>query len=237
MRFTPQFLDELKARLPVSEVVGRRVRLALGPRVQGPVAVQQGEDAVLLRQRPEAGLVRFLLGQERRHFRLRHGVGRRRVSRSGRAAGTNGRRAAAESLARGRAARRAAQDAARRHGTGGEVFRGDAGRACRRQGARLSRRPRPRSGDATEIPSRLCDPRALRAEGTSRLSRHSGRGHGGSRACDCRRRYPGALRPFPRPRDVSDRRSSRADHRLRWPRTGEGCAGEIPQFAGDAALP
>ena len=27
MRFTPQFLDELKARLPVSEVVGRRVRL------------------------------------------------------------------------------------------------------------------------------------------------------------------------------------------------------------------
>src|ERR1700751_6123755 len=28
MRFTPQFLDELKARLPVSEVVGRRVNLA-----------------------------------------------------------------------------------------------------------------------------------------------------------------------------------------------------------------
>jgi DNA primase len=27
MRFTPEFLDELKARLPVSEVVGRRVRL------------------------------------------------------------------------------------------------------------------------------------------------------------------------------------------------------------------
>src|ERR1700735_581917 len=27
MRFTPQFLDELKARLPISEVVGRRVKL------------------------------------------------------------------------------------------------------------------------------------------------------------------------------------------------------------------
>ena len=27
MRFTPQFLDELRARLPVSEVVGRRVKL------------------------------------------------------------------------------------------------------------------------------------------------------------------------------------------------------------------
>src|SRR5947208_17024661 len=27
MRFTPQFLEELRARLPVSEVVGRRVKL------------------------------------------------------------------------------------------------------------------------------------------------------------------------------------------------------------------
>ena len=27
MRFSPQFLDELKARLPVSEVVGKRVKL------------------------------------------------------------------------------------------------------------------------------------------------------------------------------------------------------------------
>src|ERR1700756_5909229 len=27
MRFSPEFLDELKARLPVSEVVGRRVKL------------------------------------------------------------------------------------------------------------------------------------------------------------------------------------------------------------------
>src|ERR1700687_643956 len=27
MRFPPQFLDELRARLPVSEVVGKRVRL------------------------------------------------------------------------------------------------------------------------------------------------------------------------------------------------------------------
>src|ERR1700729_3092953 len=28
MRFTPSFLDDIKARLPVSQVVGRRVRLA-----------------------------------------------------------------------------------------------------------------------------------------------------------------------------------------------------------------
>ena len=42
-----------------------------------------------------------------------------------------------------RAAR--AQVAARRHGAGGEILRGDAGLESRRQGARLSRRPRPRS--------------------------------------------------------------------------------------------
>jgi DNA primase len=32
MRFTPQFLDELRARLPVSEVVGRRVKLRMAGR-------------------------------------------------------------------------------------------------------------------------------------------------------------------------------------------------------------
>src|ERR1700750_562969 len=30
MRFTPQFLEEIRARLPVSEVVGKRVRLKKG---------------------------------------------------------------------------------------------------------------------------------------------------------------------------------------------------------------
>src|SRR3981081_2096526 len=32
MRFPPQFLDELRARLPVSDVVGRRVKLKKGGR-------------------------------------------------------------------------------------------------------------------------------------------------------------------------------------------------------------
>jgi DNA primase len=42
MRFSPQFLDELRARLPVSEVVGKRVKL---------------RNAVLFRQRPEGDVV------------------------------------------------------------------------------------------------------------------------------------------------------------------------------------
>ena len=36
------------------------------------------------------------------------------------------------------------------------------------------------------------------------------------------RRHPGALRSFPRPRDVSDHRSARPRHRLRRPRAGKG---------------
>jgi len=41
MRFSPQFLDEIKARLPVSEVVGRRVRLKkAGKEWKGPRAAR-----------------------------------------------------------------------------------------------------------------------------------------------------------------------------------------------------
>ena len=120
-----------RAEGPPSGVGSRRPARearALGPRVQGPVAVQQGEDAVLLRERPEAGLVRFLLRQERQHLRLRDGKRRRELSGSGRAAGADGRRAAAAGLARGRGARCAAQDAARRDGARGEILPGHARR-------------------------------------------------------------------------------------------------------------
>ena len=229
-----------RAEGPPSGVGSRRPAreaCALGPRVQGPVAVQQGEDAVLLRERPEAGLVRFLLRQERQHLRLRDGKRRRELSGSGRAPGADGRRAAAAGLARGRGARRAAQDAARRDGACREILPGHARLAQRRQGARLSRRPRARCRNAAQVPPRLRAGRALRAEGASRLARHSGRGHGRDGPADLRRRHPGAVRPFPRPRDVPDHRSARPRHRLRRPRARERCAGEISQLAGDAALP
>ena len=39
---------------------------------------------------------------------------------------------------------------------------------------------------------------------------------------DRRRRYPGALRSLPRPRDVSDHRFARPGDRVRRPRAGEG---------------
>jgi hypothetical protein len=44
--------------------------------MEGALALQCGEDAVLLRQRPEGLVLRFLLGQERRHLQIRDGDGR-----------------------------------------------------------------------------------------------------------------------------------------------------------------
>ena len=139
------------------------------------------------------------------------------VPRSRRAARRRCRRSPMPKVSpRGRGAReRAPQDAARRHGVGREVLRGRRCRARRRQGARLSRRPRPRSlRRSSSSASAMRRPIASR----SRSAR-------ASRACRCptwsrpasrsRRRHSGAVRPFPRPRDVPDHRPARPGRRLR----------------------
>ena len=205
--------------------------------VEGAVAVPAGEDALVHGQRPEGILSRLLLRQARRHHRLPDGDGGRRFHRGRRAARCDGRAAATGSDPRRRAARGAPQDALRRDGARREILRRHTGLAQWRQGARLSRRPRHLACDATAISARLCAARSLCAEGASRRPRHSGRRHGGSRAAGFRRRYPGALRSLPRSRDVSDHRSARPGDRLRRPRAGEGCSGEIPELPGNAAVP
>src|SRR5262252_6712688 len=113
-----------------------------GARVEGALALQQGENALVFRQRPENGLVRFLVRQERQHFRLRHDDRGAHLPRGGRAAGGAGRYPVAQDLAGGGGPRRTAQDAPRHRRAGGEILRGDARFARGRQGARLSRRPR-----------------------------------------------------------------------------------------------
>ena len=220
---------------------GRPAREAAqgGARVEGAVALQQGEVALVLRQRPEGLLPRLLLRQARRHLRLRDGDRGRQLPRS---RGAAGRRSPAFPLpqvvaARPSAQETAPQDAARRDGARREILRGPARRPRRRQGARLSRRPRARLRHPAQVPHRLCAERALRAEGASRQPGRAGRGHGRDRAAGRRRRHPGALRPVPRPGDVSDHRCARPGDRLRRPRAREGRAGEIPELAGDPALP
>ena len=54
MKFPPEFLDEIRARLPVSEVAGKRVKLRKQGREWRALSpFSLGEDAVVLRQRPE----------------------------------------------------------------------------------------------------------------------------------------------------------------------------------------
>jgi len=69
MRFSSQFLDELRARLPVSEVVGRRVKLRkTGSEWKGLSPFNKEEDPILLRQRPKMAWFRLLVRQEREYL-------------------------------------------------------------------------------------------------------------------------------------------------------------------------
>ncbi len=136
MRFPPEFLDDLRARLP--GFGGRRPSRGAQEgraRVEGALAVQQGEDAVVLRERPEGGVVRFLVGQERQHLRLRDADRGRVVPRSGRAARLDGGRAAA---ARRRPRPKRARSGARRCTTSSSLRRSSSKRRLRR--ARAPRR-------------------------------------------------------------------------------------------------
>ncbi len=74
-----------------------------GPRVEGAFALQRREDAVVLRQRPEAVLSLLLLRQARRHLHIPDGNGGAVVPGGRRAPCRRGGRAAAEADLRGAA--------------------------------------------------------------------------------------------------------------------------------------
>src|SRR6516165_4464997 len=199
---SPGSLHALSASVPrraayaASGFRGRRPARAAqegGTRMEGTITLQQGENAVVFRQRPENGVVRFLLRQEWHHFRFRDDDRGAHLPRGGRAAGGAGRYAVAQDFPGGGGTRRAPQDAQRRRRAGGEVFRVDACVARGRQGARLYRRPRDRSRDAGQVPPGLCPPGALRAQGTSRQGRDSDRGHDRGGTVGRRRRHSRGL--------------------------------------------
>ena len=240
MKFSTDFLDEIRARLPVSQVVGARVKLRkTGPRMVRPVAVQRREDAVLHGQRPEGLLSRLFLGQARRHLHLPDGDRGPELPRGGRAARRRWRACRCRrARAKARSASRNAPACTKCWRSPPSIFETTLARAGRRQGARLSRRSAPRrrrrsalSASATRPPERFALRDALAAQG-----RRVGADDRGGAAGPWRgHRRP--LRPVPRPRDVPDPRPRRADRRLRRPRAGRRRQGEISQFAGDRALP
>ena len=112
MRFTPQFLEELRARLPVSEVVGRRVKLKKAGREFKGLSPFQQEKSPSFTVNDQKGfyhdfssgkhgdIISFLMETE--------GVG---FTGGRRAPGFDGRHGAAGGDARCRAARAAPQDA------------------------------------------------------------------------------------------------------------------------------
>ena len=180
MRFTPQFLEELRARLPASEVVGRRVKLKkAGREFKGLSPFQQEKTPSFFVNDEKQAWFDFSSGLNGNIFDFvmkTEGVSfpeavERLASMAGMAL------PAATPTPRGTSS---AADAPRRHGTRGEILCRHAGIARRRQGARLSRRPRDHAGDAVAVSPRLCAAGSLCVEGASRRAGHFHRGHGGS---------------------------------------------------------
>ena len=174
MRFTPQFLDELRARLPVSEVVGRRVKLKKAGREFKGLSPFQQEKSPSFTVNDQKGfyhdfssgkhgdIISFLMETE--------GVGfteavERLASMAGMALP-----AATPDAARHEQRRKTLYDVM---DLAAKFFADTLGLAQWRQSARLSRRPRDNAGDAIAVSPGLCagrSGRTLCAEGASRLA-------------------------------------------------------------------
>ncbi len=185
MRFTPEFLEELSARLPVSEVVGKRVKLKRAGREWKGLSPFQQEKSPSFTVNDQKGFYHdFSSGKHGSIFDFvmeTEGVSFPEAVE--RLAGMAGMAlpAATPDAARHEQRRKTLYDVMDLAAT---FFANTPGLALWRQGARLSRRSRDLARDAGAVSARLCDARAFRAEGASRRPRHSGRGHGGGRAPD-----------------------------------------------------
>ena len=223
MRFENSFLDEIRDRVPISSVIGA-ARLVgqeedqrAARRLLGLLPVPRREEPELPLRGQEGPLPLLRLRRFGRPFPVPDRTRRRELSGGRRAHRRTRRRADAGARRAGRAAREAAHQPDRRHGTGDEVLPGPAAVGRRRQGPRLSARPRPDAGHAAVVPPRLCAGKPQCAEGVSRVEGRREGADRGLRAGAPRRRHPGLLRLFPRPHHVPDPGFARPHHRLRRP--------------------
>ena len=190
MRFSPQFLDELRARLPVSEVVGRRVKLRkAGREWKGLSPFNKEKTPSFFVNDQKAMWFDFSSGKNGNIFDfVMHTEGvsfPEAVERLAQQAGVPMPAYSPEAEAR-EERRKTLHDIVE---LAAKFFESDAGVAQRRARPRLSRRPRAHFGDAAQIPARLCDGRTIRAQGASRRGENSGRGHDRGRPARRRRRH------------------------------------------------
>ena len=194
MRFTPQFLDELRARLPVSEVVGRRVKLRkAGREWKGLSPFNKEKTPSFFVNDQKAMWFDFSSGKNGNIFdflMLTEGVSfPEAVERLAGQAGVPVPVSSPEAEAR-EERRKTLHDIVE---MAAAFFQIDAGVTKRRPRPRLSRRPRPAIGDAAQIPPRLCAGGAIRAQGASGRRENPGRGHDRGRPDRRRRRHSGAV--------------------------------------------
>ena len=240
MRFPPSLLDEIRARLPVSQVVARQVHAqAGGAGVQGALALQDGEDAVLHGQRPARASTTASppastatsspssMKTEGLSFPEaveRLAAGGRRAHAQGRARATSRSRTSARgSMSLLAASADVLREAARRTpGAGGAALPGEA-RARAREGI-----ARFRLGYAPNSKSALKEHLA-KAGFTAAEMAASGMLIAGDDIPVAYDRFRHRIMfPIIRPQGPG--------HRLRRAGAGPGCAGQVPELAGDAAL-
>ena len=211
MRFTPQFLDELRARLPVSEVVGRRVKLKKSGREwKGLSPFNKEKTPSFFVNDQKMAWFDFSSGKNGSIFdfvMMTEGVTfPEAVERLAAQAGIPLPTVSHEDEARENR-RRTLNDIVE---LAAKFFEAT---LASRAGAKARGYLADRGIDPAtqvQVPHRLRAGRAVRAQGASGQAGHIDRRHGRGGIAGCRRGHSGSLRPFPRPRDVSDHRSARA---------------------------
>ena len=233
LRYPPQILEEIRARLPASAVVGKRVRLKKAGREWKGLSPFNAEKTPSFYVNDQKQFYHcFSSGKHGDIFTfLMETEGLSFPEAVERLAGEAGVRPA-EALPRGPAGGGQAQEPPRRHGAGGRVLRGLAAgplRAPRRgtisPGAALSRETQARFRIGYAPPERYALRDHLAGKGVpvemmveAGLARR-------------RRGREGPLRPLPRPGHVPDLRRARPGHRLRRPGHERRRAGQVPQLA------
>ena len=163
MKFPPEFLDEIRARLPVSEVVGKRVKLRKEGREWAALSPFTSEKTPSFFVNDQKGFFHdFSSGKHGDVFAFLMETEGLSFPGGGRAARRRWRASPMPTPERRRGGGgEEAREPDRSPRDGGAAVRSQPAAADRRQGARLSRRPRPRPRRAAALFARLCLARAL----------------------------------------------------------------------------